>query len=304
MPRSAGASADELLDGAHPHQRQRRVARAARRSSPSRRGRTARGRGARPGGVALERVAVTASMQRFSALCRVRRSVRSSAPARSGCGQRRGAARSRSPRSPALSRARLTAVGPLPPLERPADPAQQAGGERDEDGQDQPHAQPAGEEEPHDGVCPARRVRNRRSVVVGASRTTIFPVLPPRRRSRKAGTASSSPSRTVSRTTSSPERQPAATPSRGTPRRRSVWSLTMKPRRLSCLATSMRHVARAGRRLDRVVARDRAAERGPAVLAEARRWPPPGARRRRCRRRRRCPSGAAAASCSATGPSW
>src|SRR4051812_4294087 len=34
--------------------------------------------------------------------------------------------------------------GAGPPLERPAHPAQQAAAQRDEDGQDQPHPQPAG----------------------------------------------------------------------------------------------------------------------------------------------------------------
>src|SRR4051812_11414910 len=38
--------------------------------------------------------------------------------------------------------------GSAPLLDRPPDAAEQAGPQRDEDGQDQPHAQPAGEEEP------------------------------------------------------------------------------------------------------------------------------------------------------------
>src|SRR3954447_6517458 len=69
------------------------------------------------------------------------------------------------------------------PLQRAADPAQQAGGQGKEDGEDQPRAQPAGEKEPHDRFLP-RRPRGQSSA---ASRTTILPVFPPRRRFRNAG---------------------------------------------------------------------------------------------------------------------
>ena len=62
----------------------------------------------------------------------------------------------------------------------------------------------------------------------------------------------------------------------------------MKPRMRARLPTSSAEVARAGRRLGRVVLRDRAAERDPAAAVRARRWRPRAAGRRRCRSRRRC----------------
>src|SRR4051812_28865020 len=88
------------------------------------------------------------------------------------------------------------AGGTVAPFQRPADPAQHAGREGDDDGQDQPDTQPAEEEEPHDHDLPRYGRGNRRQSGSGASRTTILPVLPPRRRSRNAGTAWSRPSRT------------------------------------------------------------------------------------------------------------
>ena len=60
------------------------------------------------------------------------------------------------------------------------------------------------------------------------------------------------------------------------------------------LADDQREVARARRRLGRVVHRDRAAQRDPPVQVASRRSRPRGARRRRCRSRRRCRPGAAA----------
>src|SRR4051794_6266626 len=47
---------------------------------------------------------------------------------------------------------------PVALLQPPADPPEQAGAERNEDGEDEPHAQPAGEEEPHGpDTAPTRR---------------------------------------------------------------------------------------------------------------------------------------------------
>src|SRR4051794_24124183 len=51
---------------------------------------------------------------------------------------------------PRLQQAAADHRGPAPLLERPPDPAEQPGTQRDEEREDQPHAQPAGEEEPHD----------------------------------------------------------------------------------------------------------------------------------------------------------
>src|SRR3954469_5137494 len=124
-------------------------------------------------------------------------------------------------------------AGTVAPFEALPPAPEHAGAQRQEDGQDQPHAQPAGEEEPHEDGLPSSRVDHS-----SLSRTTIFPVLPPRRRSRNAGTASSSPSRTVSRTTRSPEVTSSVTRAMNSGCR-SAWSLTMKPRRLSFLVTSM-----------------------------------------------------------------
>src|SRR4051794_3792795 len=50
---------------------------------------------------------------------------------------------------PGLEQAAADGRGSAPLLERSPDPAEQPAAQRDEDGQDQPHAQPAGEEEPH-----------------------------------------------------------------------------------------------------------------------------------------------------------
>ena len=119
------------------------------------------------------------------------RSLEARAPARSRSAARGlppSVTRARSPSSPALSSAvahhrRAVCAAPAP-----AEPAQHPGGQRDEDGEDDPHAEPAGEEEPH-GQHPALRPRSgpASSSASAASRTIILPVLPPRRRSRKAG---------------------------------------------------------------------------------------------------------------------
>ena len=133
-PVAGAARADELLDGAHPHQRQGGVARRGHAASPSRRGRTAPGRGPRRAAVALQARAVDGWVRHAAVLGSLpssggrSRTLRTPAPAgwpgfRRG-GDRRGAwpGPGRRGRRPA-SRARLTRLGPLPPLEARGPPA-------------------------------------------------------------------------------------------------------------------------------------------------------------------------------------
>ena len=120
------------------------------------------------------------------------------------------------------------------------------------------------------------------------NRTTTLPRCSPRSISTNARGAASMPPSTIV----SGDLQPAArraarsTSARNSPKR-SQWSLTMKPRSRARLPTSSAEVARAGRRLGRVVLRHRAAQRDPAAAVRARRWRPRAAGRRRCRSRRR-----------------
>ena len=236
MPGSAGGGPHELLDGAHPHQRRGRVSRGAldvcwRRAAVAEqampRGRglgrsSCAGLGCRAGrrGLGLISPPGGVRMRPRQALRRPPRSVD----------------RARSPTSPARSRARLTPFGPL----RRSRPGRRGGAGRCRAGARTvriSHMRNRRVKKSHmtegralNGRCSGRRRAGRpssRCCRRAGGRGTPAPRRP-------------APRATVSRTTSSTRAQPAPSRPRDELRPcRSAWSLTMKPRRLSFLVTSM-----------------------------------------------------------------